>query len=458
MIKRIDNADQLSLIKALFPLLEAAILLLLIVAMWQPSPPYRDQWVWLLWLALPIFRLRVMLYDRLYVPTPLNRWLLVFIVLTGINYSLAPMAPESYVVLLSRPLLGMWIYLYMVDHAYTCRHMRWLWGATLGLSATLTTLALLATQWIPEKNLWLAPISERLPRLLYTSDDLLLYRLQLSYNPNEVSGAMLWLVPILYALMLTPLSLADRRARWAVRIIAGMIFALMLFAMLLSQSRIALLSIFVVLALVSMILIKRLSGRYLAIAGVVVGVVITLGVLFNPFGVFPRVDWEWERGLTHRDTKSIQSRLDLWQSAVAMLRDYPLTGMGLSMYKIAAWSTPEYIVPTFARLDYPPPHAHNEYLHMGADMGLPGLAVYITWQVVILSMLWHNWRNGDPNTRRLAVGLFGGLLAHALFGLADAIPIWDRFAFILWWVVGLVGAQYTLVKHQDAATTADTLT
>jgi hypothetical protein len=37
-----------------------------------------------------------------------------------------------------------------------------------------------------------------------------------------------------------------------------------------------------------------------------------------------------------------------------------------------------------------------------------------------------------------------GLLAHAVYGVGDAITLWDRFIFVFWWIMGLVGAVYAV--------------
>jgi hypothetical protein len=82
---------------------------------------------------------------------------------------------------------------------------------------------------------------------------------------------------------------------------------------------------------------------------------------------------------------------------------------------------------------------------MSADMGLPGLAIYIGVQVTAAGMLITIWRRGDRQARALALGVGGGLLAHTLYSVGDAIPLWDRLAFVYWLVLGLAAAQYSLI-------------
>jgi hypothetical protein len=59
-----------------------------------------------------------------------------------------------------------------------------------------------------------------------------------------------------------------------------------------------------------------------------------------------------------------------------------------------------------------------------------------------LVMLWRL-----RGTDRLAAALAGALIGHAVYGLADAIPPWDRFSFVWWWVLGLIAARYGLWRR-----------
>ncbi|MDQ7033478.1 MAG: hypothetical protein Q9P01_01185 [Anaerolineae bacterium] len=69
-------------------------------------------------------------------------------------------------------------------------------------------------------------------------------------------------------------------------------------------------------------------------------------------------------------------------------------------------------------------------------------------QLVILWMLWKGWSSQHPYGRIIAVAVFGGLVAHSVYGVGDAITLWDRFSFILWWLVGLLGRNMWLQHKQ----------
>ncbi len=87
-------------------ILEGIMILFTIAAFWHHSPPIRDQWIWLLWMPVLFFWLRMRLTGRLWTHTPLQDWLFLFILLTAFNFVHAPYSRDNYMVLLSRPLLG----------------------------------------------------------------------------------------------------------------------------------------------------------------------------------------------------------------------------------------------------------------------------------------------------------------------------------------------------------------
>src|SRR5262245_21165518 len=120
-------------------LFESVVLTATTVAFWHPSPPIRDNWVWLLWFAVPIVALRgfvaaeswyadfqtyranqgtlrTWLVTRLRHMPPLMPLFAAFIVLTLWNYTAAPYHRASYIVLVCRPLLGMWLVIHCIEH------------------------------------------------------------------------------------------------------------------------------------------------------------------------------------------------------------------------------------------------------------------------------------------------------------------------------------------------------
>jgi O-antigen ligase len=133
------------------------------------------------------------------------------------------------------------------------------------------------------------------------------------------------------------------------------------------------------------------------------------------------------------DINSLEHRAVMWQRAQAMIYDYPFTGVGIAMYRQLR---EEYATPGYER--FLVPHPHNEALQFGTDLGIPGLIVYGWMALTVAQAAYHVVIHGSPPERAAAIALTAGLFGHAVYALTDAIPIWDRFAFVFWWFLGLL--------------------
>lgn len=413
---------------------EPVVLTAMVVAFWHHSPPIRDNWVWLSGFAPPIFAARWFIYRRLWTDTPLTPLLLIFIALTAWNFNAAPYHRADYLVLVCRPLLGIWLYVYCVEFVGMFRQLTGLLAVSIVAGIIVGFLSLTATQW-NEKSAALQFIIVSLPRVDYKT---FLPDMLLSFNPNEIAGAAAWLCPLLAGLLLYP------GYTWAAKVIrfgAGIAFILLSTGLFLGQSRFAIAGVLLALAGLIGLCVRQRAVRcaLLAVTGGVM--LIQAALVMNILPLNPTGGDETATAISGRDRSSLENRSEIWASAIHMLGDYPLTGVGMSMFRTAVRNAP-YTIPYYAERNDAPPHAHNEWLQMGADMGLPGLAVFIGWQVVTGGMLWHAWRGGREDIRRFSVAIGGGLLAHAVFGLGDAITLWDRYQFLGWWLTGLAGAVF----------------
>ena len=78
-------------------------------------------------------------------------------------------------------------------------------------------------------------------------------------------------------------------------------------------------------------------------------------------------------------------------------------------------------------------HAHNLYLQIGLDTGLPGL---IAWLAIVLNILvllisavsYPRHKSAWP----LAAGTLGGIVAMLIHGLLDAVTWGTKLAFYPW--------------------------
>jgi O-antigen ligase len=150
--------------------------------------------------------------------------------------------------------------------------------------------------------------------------------------------------------------------------------------------------------------------------------------------------------LAARDEASVDGRLDVWKSALEIIHDHPITGAGMNMFREKVVRK-LYPAPAFDKPILP--HAHNEFLQITTDLGVPGLILFVIWYGVTFWSLLRVYRLGEIRLKVLAIGVAGGLFAHIIFGMGDAVAIWDRLAFLLWWMFALSCAAYWLVSSNS---------
>lgn len=421
---------------------------------WYPgvAPPTeidRAEYVWLLGLIPLFMAARYVVHRRLFTPTPYDPWFVLFILLAFINVDRAPY-PSRGIFMIARPLLGMALVYYLVELTRVRQSLRPALWLVVGVALVVGLMAVGTTQWT-EKSIDFLFIIDRLPDLtpLFSVENFI----RGGFNPNEIGGAMAWLIPLTYGLIALP-----GRPRHLQRV-SGVAFALLLLALMLGQSRAAIIGVLGALTVMTLLVIPRGRWRNSALVGIILLTVVQSAVLLNVFPDFSGragISIE-EAGLSARDERTTNQRFDIWASAQAMVTDYPLTGVGMSLFRYNQVRN-DYPIPNF---DFPAnpnvtnfqrrlvPHAHNEFVQITTDLGLPGLVVFTAWNVIAAGMLWVVWRKGDHAAQVVAVAVGSGLVAHAVYGLADAIPLWDRFNFIYWLMLGLAAAQY--IHHQFTA-------
>ncbi len=411
---------------------EPLLLLPVVYVFWYADPNR----LWSLLLLVPLLLLRWLAYGRLVTATPLNAVFAALLVLAVLNVFAAPYSrgdtnlailplnwqvtiPWAWV-MLGRPLMGMAIYFSFVEHG---RHygVKNLTHSTVLLGLIVALLALFATQW-NAKSTQLGFIIERLPQLRE------IWLAPGGFNANEIAGGIAWLTPLCAALMLH---------RWRPRIAqvgAAVAFALLLLALFLGQSRLAITGVIVALGFISLTLVPAGRRRALALAGLALFIAAEVAIVQNVFA--PPTTAE---AMDARDDNSAAGRLEMYISVIDILQDHPLTGVGMNMYRDGQVRA-DYPVPSFGQRILP--HAHNELFQLGVDFGVPGLILFIMLHIIAGVMIWRCWRQPDAQSRAIAIGVAAALLAHGIFGLGDAVALWDRFIFVFWWTLGLLGAQY----------------
>ncbi len=171
------------------------------------------------------------------------------------------------------------------------------------------------------------------------------------------------------------------------------------------------------------------SGKALLVA------VILLVSLLAPGRLLTR----WLRP-TAVDTASALDRTELWTAAWAMLEAHPWRGIGIGQFKS---QLPNY-TPPGSDLDF---IAHNTYLEIAAEMGLPGLGAFLALIGGALLSLGEVRRaareHGDWLLDSTATGLSAGWLGFMVAGFF----ISAAFLRLFWLAVSLAAVLPGLAQH-----------
>lgn len=422
--------------------LEPLVVLALVPLFWYPGPLIG--WLWstipLLWGA----RWAARGYPS--VRTPYDLPLLGFLLL--LPFAFAPVVdwtlamPKLYGVLLGIALL------YALANALTNRRQVLLGRDVYVLAGgALALVGLVGTEWPASKLVPLGPFYDRLPLLI---TGVVYAQPRGGIHPNELGGALSLLIPLALATLLSSGEQADPHCsrqvpaspaagpgrllasiRWLSLLAAS---GLMIGVLLLTQSRSAYLG---TAAGVWLVAIWWCLARFCSLrARVATG--LGLGMMALLSGGL-----SWRLVSTWLDTQgtgldSFPGRLELWSRGLAMLRDFPVTGIGLGQISLVlpALYPLESIAP-----DTYIPHAHNVFLQVALDFGIP--AACAVGLIVALA----GWTLGmtyrqtvDRQTQALAIGLGAGLLSFLIFGSTDAIALGARGGLGFWAVLGLSAA------------------
>lgn len=136
---------------------------------------------------------------------------------------------------------------------------------------------------------------------------------------------------------------------------------------------------------------------------------------------------------------NVKGRIMSMDQALGMIREHPTTGTGVGTffrisrhYDVSEKGHPERIE-----------NAHNYYLQLAAEMGLPALALF-------LGMLYCTFRRGFPARRGgsdpLPKGLLAGLFAYSLTMLTGHPLLLSNQQFLFWFIVAAV-----VIPHGHAA-------
>ncbi len=324
-----------------------------------------------------------------------------------------------------RLLTGIALYYAIVNWTDRTVRLRVVAGGAVAAGLGLALLApFIGGLPVASKLSFVPSLNARLPQVLATS-----------VNPNVMAGALVLLLPLALALLLY----AWPRLRWFARALAILAGAAMLVVLVLTQSRGAWLGI---IAALGVLVALRWRRGWLALPLATVAA----GLVAWQIG-FGRVA---DAMLASQALGGADQRVEIWSRALYMLQDFPFTGVGMGSFRQAA----NLLYPFFlAGPDAEIPHAHNLFLQVGVDLGVPGLVAWLALLILVCVCAWLVYRRGrrqrDTMLTALGAGLLASQAALVVHGLTDAATWGTRPAVLVWAIWGLAMAALVVGKQDS---------
>jgi putative inorganic carbon (HCO3(-)) transporter len=379
-------------------------------------------------------------------PTPLNVpiALLALMVLVSLyaTFDMAYSLPK-----IAGMVLGMGAFFALVGAAFSPR--AWILAALLFLLLGLGVagLGLLGTAWI-HKFAVLEPLLALVPARIAG-----LPGAAEGFHPNEVAGALLWVTPFALTAALAalgnfkPLCKKIGRAKATGALTAILLSATVLTGVLvLTQSRGGWIAAALTFPLLVVLFLRGRARLALALAVVVLvaGGAIWIGTA-HPDSLRTLVLGPTEDPARGLSLENLSVRVEIWSRAIYGIEDFSITGMGMNNFRrILPVLYPLFSIGPEADIG----HAHNTFLQAALDLGIPGLIAYLAIHISAFAMLIATWLRRaqlpfpEPLSRALILGLGGGLAAHLIYGLTDAVALGAKPGVLWWMLLGLVASLY----------------
>jgi len=239
-------------------------------------------------------------------------------------------------------------------------------------------------------------------------------------NPNIFAEYLIMIIPLGYALMIREKKM---KTRIITLVMGGAIFASLLFTF----SRGGWLGagagafLFLFMYQLSMLL------KFIPVA--------LIGLMLLPASILRRM-----ASIGSLDDASNFYRMQIWEKSIEIIKDYPLTGVGLgfnSFRKISA----KYIT------EADPYHAHNTYLELAVEIGIIGLFFVVMLGLKLLGMV-HHILKVDKHKGTLMLGFFAGLISLMVHGMAEHVLYNPKIILLFWFYVGCINSIYSIVKKE----------
>lgn len=324
--------------------------------------------------------------------------------------------PKIYGVLLSVA------FFYAVRNAIpTSRDLHWAVFWLVIVCAGIAFAGLVGTDWAQNKIISASWIYDRLPRFIQNIPR----SIAGGFARNGVGGTLTFTIPLLTALALMT---SDQRPTTVLRSLSFVVLLFSFITLALTQSRGGILG--TMIGLLALAIWRDRRWLWL-IAVALIGIIVLFALGYGNGMIDFVLRMDAQNG-------TLASRIEVWQRGWMMVQDFPLTGIGIGTFNTMAHRWYPFFI---ASPDEVVAHAHNQFLQVAVDLGIPGLLGYLGLLAAFIVTSIRAYRaTNDSIARTLIVGAGCGILAHHVFGLTDAFMLGTKPGVVMWIYFALVAA------------------
>ena len=152
---------------------------------------------------------------------------------------------------------------------------------------------------------------------------------------------------------------------------------------------------------------QRKAGLWVAAAIMACGIILVLWMGAGPaLGRFGMISEEY--------ASADESRWSLWKDTARLIGGHPLLGSGLGTFPVAFTRVQSTFLGQFVN------HAHNDYLELASDLGIPAAALFFGSTGALLVRVARKAASSEVSFERaMALGCLGSIAAILLHSLTD---------------------------------------
>lgn len=333
-------------------------------------------------------------------------------------------------------------------------------------SAGISVLGLLGIEWPTNKIIFFNSLYDKVPNI-----SSILPGLTEGFHPNEVGGALTWIIPF-WIVVLFWMVIRSRKIKENIPsfiILSGLFFNFVLLGLssvvlLFSQSRSAYIGlVFGLVILLLVVLPKKIRWGYISLLIIGTGILIYF-ILNGQFMLYVNQLFP-DSGMASMafSMNTLSGRVEIWSRAIYAIQDFAFTGMGMNTFRtIVNVLYPLQIISA----DIPVKdigHAHNLFLQVALDLGIPGLIAFIGLYITSFWMIFDSLKrlkrslNGNHRTDIITkemfsivlIGFLGGQVAHLGFSMTDAIAFGAKPGILFWVMQSIICAIFLKVRRRD---------